>query len=106
MYHLNLHTVLIELDHWKATKYKQFKGIVAQRRIVSPTCYSHFLCVTLAMTILYSKSDERRQHYVEYARALLELFVSQSKDEYGEIFTVYCVYNLTQQMTLKGTIVD
>jgi hypothetical protein len=88
---------LVELDRWKATEYRQFllyTGVVALRGVVSSQCYNHFLCLMLGITVLLSRSVDRRREYMQYARELLQCFVRQSCNVYGDTFAVYNVHNL------------
>ena len=88
---------LSELDRWKATELRQFllyTGPVALRGVLDSERYSHFLCLSVAMSILLMENDDRRNHYLRYAHQLLVYFIKQCPHLYGETFLVYNVHNL------------
>lgn len=86
---------LQELDRWKATEFRQFllyTGPVVLHGIVDPDLYHHFLCLTIGMSILLSADREWRNHFLPYAADLLNHFVINSAEVYGNGFTVYNVH--------------
>ena len=86
-----------ELDRWKATEFRQFllyTGPVVLKGIVSKELFQHFLTLNVAMTILLQESHDLRLMYLPYAKDLLQYFVHNCKDIYGNTFTVYNVHNL------------
>lgn len=85
---------LQELARWKATEFQQFllyTGPVILHGIVDSDLYHHFLCLTIGMLILLSADRERRNHFLPYAADLLNHFVINSAEVYGNKFTVYNV---------------
>ena len=88
---------LQELDRWKATEFRQFllyTGPVVLKGIVSKELFQHFLTLNVAMTILLQESHDLRLMYLPYAKDLLQYFVHNCKNIYGNTFTVYNVHNL------------
>ena len=88
---------LFEMERWKATEFRQFllyTGPVALKKVVSESVYEHFLCLTVAISILLESDDEKRTAYLDYAQQLLDYFVDKSRDIYSELFIVYNVHNL------------
>ena len=88
---------LDELERWKATEFRQFllyTGPVVLRNVVSKDLYQHFLCLSIAISILLESNDDKRNSYLEFAQELLHYFVENAKDVYGETFTVYNVHSL------------
>ncbi len=86
---------LQELERWKATEFRQFllyTGPVVLHGIVDPDLYHHFLCLTIGMSILLTADHERRNHFLPYAADLLNHFVINSSEVYGNEFTVYNVH--------------
>lgn len=88
---------LDELERWKATEFRQFllyTGPVVLKHVVSKDLYQHFLCLSIAMSILLDSNDDKRNSYLEFAQELLHYFVENAKLVYGETFTVYNVHSL------------
>ena len=88
---------LDELERWKATEFRQFllyTGLVALKGVLTTTAYKHFVIVFVACTILCDSNDKRRNHYLQYARDLLKLYVDKSRHIYGSTFVVYNVHSL------------
>lgn len=56
--------------------------------------YQHFLALTVAMSILLDSRDASRNHYLNYAKELLEYFVKKAPQIYGETFTTYNIHSL------------
>lgn len=67
-----------ELEHWKATEYRQFLLYVVPllEDILAPHIFAHVNLLKFALTILLNK--ELNAKYNDYANELLKLFVSQS----------------------------
>ena len=62
--------------------------------MLTTTAYKHFVIVFVACTILCDSNDKRRNHYLQYARDLLKLYVDKSRHIYGSTFVVYNVHSL------------
>ena len=56
--------------------------------------HNHFLTLTVALSILLDTDDEKRTHYLQYARDLMTYFVQRCEKIYGNTFTVYNVHSL------------
>ena len=87
---------LDELDRWKATEYRQFllyTATIVLKGILRDDLYKHFLVLSVALRILVSQGLALEHN--EYAHKLLQYFVSQSKELYGQDFIVYNVHCLT-----------
>ena len=84
-----------ELKMWKATEFRTFLlyvGPVILREVVDPTLYSLFVSLSVAISLL-SNPRLVREH-ADYADTLLEYFVEQSIDIFGEHFCTYNVHSL------------
>lgn len=84
-------------DRWKATEWRQFvlyTGMVVLKNVVSLSCYHHFMCLCIAMSILLDEDDDFRNHYLEFAHHLLVTFVKEARRLYGETFPSYNVHSL------------
>ena len=88
---------LVLLDRWKATELRSFllyTGLVALRDELSPVAYKHFLSLTIAIRILCSSSEDFRLKHLANAETLLEYFVGNAPEHYGQEFNVYNVHGL------------
>ena len=88
---------LDELKRWKATEYRQFllyTGCLVLKDVLSPDAFKHFLSFSLAMRIFLDSDDNIRNQFLDYARDLLQYFVSACDGIYGRTFTVYNVHSL------------
>ncbi|KYN22279.1 hypothetical protein ALC57_05315 [Trachymyrmex cornetzi] len=87
--------VIQDIDRWKATELRQFllyTGIVVMKSILSPICYDHFLCLSVAIRILIDPQLCVTSN--DYANLLLLYFVSNYGNIYGEEYLSYNVHNL------------
>ncbi|XP_065662776.1 uncharacterized protein LOC136085401 [Hydra vulgaris] len=85
------------LDRWKATKLRSFllyTGIVALKGIVDNSVYKHFLSLCLAIRLLCESDNVMRNSNLESAQQLIEYFVINSREIYGDLFCVYNVHGL------------
>lgn len=60
---------MYDMDKWKATEYRQFvlyTGPLVLRSVVSEKLYNHFLCLTVALSILLESNDVTRNAYLDY----------------------------------------
>jgi hypothetical protein len=62
--------------------------------VLQPDAYKHFLCLSVAISILLDSCDSKRKAYLDYAKQLLEYFVDKSGDIYTECFVVYNIHSL------------
>lgn len=88
---------LAELDRWKATELRQFllyTGPVVLKKVLHRDVYKHFLCLTVAVSILLDSCEKKRSAYMDYAKQLLDYFVDKCKHIYTPLFLVYNVHNL------------
>ena len=88
---------LTDLDRWKATEFRSFllyTGPVVLKSILARQNYHHFLCLSIAVSILLNDNDDYRRKYSAYAKVLLRHFVSQSSKYYTQSFVVYNVHAL------------
>ena len=86
-----------DVDRWKATEFCFFllyTGPVVLKRVLSNEQYKHFLSSSIAISILLTDNIDIRSQYINYARKLINYFVSKSPSLYGECFVVYNVHNL------------
>ena len=85
---------LNELDWWKATELRSFllyTGPIALKGILSSSYYKHFLSLSLSIRILCDDNEMKRNVLLESTKELLNQFVYNSKECYGDAF---CVYNV------------
>ena len=88
---------LFELDHWKATEFRQFflyTGPVVLKNLLSEDMYAHFLSLSVAVSILLNQDKALRNKYVNFAGNLLKFFANNSQFHYTETFCVYNIHNL------------
>lgn len=80
---------------WKATEFRLillYTGPILLKNKLSVQQYEHFLCLSIAIRILCSKTLIGR--YIEYAKSLLYYFVEKYKLIYGENNITHNVHNL------------
>ena len=88
---------LSDLDRWKATELRSFllyTGPVVLKPVLPRENYHHFICLSIAVSILLNCNDEYRKQFRGYAKALLRHFVSESPKYYSQSFVVYNVHAL------------
>lgn len=88
---------LLYLDKWKATEFRQFllyTGPLVLKSVLREEVYSHFLTLTVAMSILLESNQSKRNEYLNYAKELLQYFVEHSPAIYGDTFSTYNVHTL------------
>lgn len=85
---------LKDLEHWKATEYRQFLLYVTPLLgdILSPRVFANIMLLRFGMTILLN--HDLNSTLNEYANDLLKLFVSHAVKIYGQEFCVYNVHVL------------
>ena len=86
---------LAELEHWKATEYRQFllyTGLYVLKGCLSSCYYDHFLTLSVACHILVTPS--LAISHLDFARTLLRYFVDCGRVLYGSKFLVYNVHLL------------
>lgn len=86
---------LRDVDRWKATEFRQFllyTGIVVMEPVLSSICYSHFVCLSVAIRML---TDSQLCYKANaYANSLLLWFVTNFGNVYGDEYLSYNVHNL------------
>ena len=88
---------LDDLDYWKASELRSFllyTGIVALKGIVQDAVYDHFIHLSMAMTLLSTVDDERRNECLPYCRDLLQYFINNASKFYEGGFVVYNVHSV------------
>ena len=86
---------IFELDRWKATELRSsllYTGYIFLKGIVSHDMYELYLKLTVAMNILHTDNDVRRNALLNFARELLLEFVRDSWQLLGAGFIVYNVH--------------
>jgi hypothetical protein len=89
---------IFELDRWKATELRSsllYTGYIFLKRIVSPDMYQLYLKLAVAMNILHTDDDARRNALILYAKELLLEFVRDAARLLGAKFVVYNVHCMT-----------
>ena len=89
---------LAELDRWKATELRSFllySGPVVLKGIVDPKLYKHFLSLSIAIRILCEEDKIKCSSLLDFAKELLNYFVNNAKEHYGNAFCVYNVHGLS-----------
>jgi len=87
-----------ELDRWKATELRSsllYTGYIFLKGIVSREMYELYLKLAVAMNILHTDDDVRRNALRAYAAELLLEFVRDSRQLLGDAFVVYNVHCMT-----------
>ena len=88
---------LFDVSRWKATEFRQFllyTGPIVLKDILSRKAYTHFMSLSVSVSILLDENNDKRGRYLQYARELLEYFVDNAQDLYSEIFVVFNVHSL------------
>ncbi|XP_065672868.1 uncharacterized protein LOC136090322 [Hydra vulgaris] len=88
---------LEDVNRWKATELRTFLlyvGIVVLKDILNPKMYNHFLSLSLAIRMLCEESNVNRRIYLSHAKKLLEYFVFNTHEHFGDTFCVYNVHCL------------
>jgi hypothetical protein len=88
---------LDELDHFKATEFRQFAhytGPVVLKNILPDLLYKHFLCFHASLRLLSIASLSKRAEVINYTTDLLKNFVSDAHRLYGASFISYNVHSL------------
>ncbi|KAG1662618.1 hypothetical protein GQR58_020874 [Nymphon striatum] len=86
---------LEEIKMWKATEFRTFlmyTGPVVLKNILSSQMYKHFMCLSVAVCILYNAKLVSKHRL--YAHELLTHFVEKSRDIYSDKFLTYNVHCL------------
>ena len=86
---------IMELDRWKATELRSsllYTGLVFLRGVVSQQIYRLYLKLCVAMNILHTENDTRRNAMLPLARRLILEFIQESPTLLGEDFAVYNVH--------------
>ena len=63
------------------------------KSVIHKEAYHHFLCLSVAVSILLNSNHDERERLKGYAKSLLKYYVSQASKFYGEIFVVYNVHS-------------
>ena len=88
---------IYDLDHWKATEFRSsllYTGFVFLRGIVSQAVYDLYLKLAVAMIVLHTENEVKRNRYLPFARALLLEFIRDSGHVLGGDYVVYNVHCL------------
>ncbi|CAN7944398.1 unnamed protein product, partial [Ixodes hexagonus] len=88
--------IMHEREHWKATECRYFllyAAPIVLESVLPDDLFSHYMCLHVAMRILSCASSS--SGLMDYAESLLEYFVSQTQELYGQESLVYNVHALT-----------
>ena len=83
---------LNELDWLRS--FLLYTGPIALKVILFPSYYKHFLSLSLSIRILCDDKEMKRNVLLESAKELLNYFVYNSNESYGDTFCVYNVHGL------------
>jgi hypothetical protein len=86
---------VFDLDRWKATELRSsllYTGYIFFKGIVSDDMYQLYLKLAVAMNILHTDNDVRRNLLLNFARELILEFIRDSRQLLGEGFIVYNVH--------------
>lgn len=96
------------LKNFKATEFRLFliyTGKIVMKGVLSADRYKHFLCLSVAITILLNSSLSAK--YASYAHELLVYFVSSMDRIYGRqhmVYNVHSLLHLAKQTPLYGNL--
>ena len=71
-----------------------YTGPIALKGILSSSYYKHFLSLSLSIRILCDDNEMKRNVLLKSAKELLNYFVYNNKERYGDTFCVYNVHGL------------
>ena len=71
-----------------------YSGPIALKGILSSSYYKHFLSLFLSIRVLRDDNEMKRNVLLESAKELLNYFVCNSKECYGDTFCVFNVHGL------------
>jgi hypothetical protein len=86
-----------EIERWKATEFRQFllyTGRIVLEGVLDKRLYTHFLSLSIAMTILLDPMLVAKDVNVSHAENLLKFFAEEGCALYGSRFMVYNVHIL------------
>ena len=86
----------LELDRWEANELRQFPlytSHVVLKGIVLKSLFHPFLMLNVAMMILPQESHHKQLMYLSYTKDLLQYFVHNWKNIYGNTSTVYNIHH-------------
>lgn len=84
---------LFDYIHWKATEFRMFllyTGPIVLRNVLKPEAYEHFILLHVAVTILVNENYIRDPNNITYANNLLNRFVAEFPNVYGQIYITKC----------------
>ena len=99
---------LAHLANYKATEFRSFllyTGKVVLCDFLSKEKYTHFLCLSVAITILLN--TDLAKEYADYAHDLRVYFVTNVKPLYGEqhlVYNIHSLLHLSQQTKIYGNL--
>ena len=88
---------LAELDRWKATELRNFllyTGPLVLKGIIDVNQCKHFLSLFVAIRLLCEEDKDEISFYLNFAKDLLNYFVQNCKEHYGNTFCVYNVHGI------------
>ena len=88
---------LDQLSRFKATEFRSFiayYGCVVLSDILTEPAYKHFLSLVCAIRVLLDENDAHRNHYLDFAKELLQFFTDNAFTFYTKSFVVYNPHSL------------
>lgn len=67
---------------------------VVLKKVLHKDVYDHFLCLTVALSILLDSCERRRVAYMDFAEQLLSYFEAKCEHIYTAAFLVYNIFSL------------
>uniref|UniRef100_W5MYB2 Transposase domain-containing protein n=1 Tax=Lepisosteus oculatus TaxID=7918 RepID=W5MYB2_LEPOC len=68
--------------------------ILSGNNVVSKELYTHFLMLTVALSVMLDSDERKRNAYLNYAQKLLDTFVDNAQHLYRPTFVIYNVHSL------------
>ena len=101
---------LDSFENWKATEFRTFllyTGPVVLKGVIPENLFSHFMLLSVAISILLSASLCAQAPWVEFANEALDVFVEQCAEIYGrewQTYNMHTLVHLSQEAKTYGAL--